>query len=265
MNSAFSRKYGPWAFVAGASMGIGEAFSRQLAARGLNLVLTARRPAPLGALAEELPGQGVEVRAVPLDLGAEELLDELRPEIADLEIGLLVYNACYSYIGEFFASDLSTKLQIIDVNCRGPLMLVSELAPPMIERKRGGIILMSSASGFQGQAMISAYAASKAFNTVLGEGLWEELRHHGVDVLSFIAGATRTPNFERETPKEKQAGSFPMLPEAVAKEALESLGKGPIGIAGRVNKVACFLFCRLLPRRMAVEIMSKQLRKMYQP
>jgi short-subunit dehydrogenase len=95
------------------------------------------------------------------------------------------------------SSDLSTKLQIIDVNCRGPLMLVSELAPPMIERKRGGIILMSSASGFQGQAMISAYAASKAFNTVLGEGLWEELRHHGVDVLSFIAGATQGPHRHR--------------------------------------------------------------------
>lgn len=264
MDSAFVGKYGPWALVAGASMGIGEAFSRQLAARGLNLVLTARRPAPLEALAGELRGQGAEVRVVPLDLGSEELLEELRAEIAGLEIGLLVYNAAYSHIGEFFASDLSTKLQIVDVNCRGPLMLVSELAPPMMERKRGGIILMSSASGFQGQAMISTYAATKAFNTVLGEGLWEELRHHGVDVLSFIAGATRTPNFERETPVEKQAGSFPMLPEAVAKEALATLGKRPTGIAGPVNKVACFLFCRLLPRRMAVEIMSKQLRKMYQ-
>ena len=265
MNSAFLRKYGPWALVAGASMGIGEAFSRQLAARGLNLILAARRPAPLEGLAAELRNQGVEVRVVPLDLGRAELLEELRPEIAGLEIGLLVYNAALSHIGEFFDSDLSTKLQTIDVNCRGPLMLVSELAPAMIERKRGGIILVSSASGFQGAAMISTYAASKAFNTVLGEGLWEELRHHGVDVLSFIAGATRTPNFERQTPKEKQAGSFPMLPEAVAKQALGSLGKGPTDIAGRLNKVACFLLCRLLPRRMAVEFMSKQLRKMYKP
>jgi short-subunit dehydrogenase len=110
VNSEFIGKYGPWALIAGASTGIGEAFSRQLAARGLNLVLTARRPAPLEALAEELHSQGVEVRVVPLDLGREELLEELRPEIADLEIGLLVYNAAYSPIGEFFASDLSTKL-----------------------------------------------------------------------------------------------------------------------------------------------------------
>jgi len=236
-STQFKERYGPWAVVAGASQGIGEAYSRQLAARGLDLILIARGAAALEELAAELRAtHGVEVRVLPMDLGRPDLDEAFGAAVTGLEIGLLVYNACYSTVGEFFEHDLASKQTIVDVNCRGPLTLVSALAPPMLERGRGGILLMSSASGFQGAGLIATYAASKAFNTVLGEGLWEEFRHSGVDVLSFAAGATSTPNFEEVTPQDKQAASFPMTPEAVVTQALGSLGKGPTDVAGALNK-----------------------------
>ena len=70
----------------------------------------------------------------------------------------------------------------------------------MARRGRGGILLMSSMAGFQGSALVATYSATKAFDLVLGESLWEELRERGVDVLSCCAGATRTPNYVASRP-----------------------------------------------------------------
>ena len=199
--SDFRSKYGPWALVAGASEGIGAAFADELAARGLPLILLARRVEPLDALAAQLrAAHGVEVRTASVDLGAPSLLDDVRRVCAGLEVGLLVYNAAVSLIGPFLEQSLDDKLRALDVNCRGPLILSDELGRAMVRRGRGGIVLMSSLAGTQGTPYVATYAATKAFNLVLAEGLWDELREHGVDVLACRAGATRTPAFERSKP-----------------------------------------------------------------
>ncbi len=151
---------------------------------------------------------------------------------------------------------------MLDVNCRGPVVTTSWAAPKMVARGRGGILLMSSMSGFQGTALVSTYAATKAFNTVLGEGLWAELRPHGVDVLVCAAGATSTPNFNAQTPEEKRGGVFPLRPEQVAEQALERLGRGPRMIPGRLNR-AVERVLRLLPRRVAVGFISRNTRNLY--
>ncbi|MCZ6570728.1 MAG: SDR family NAD(P)-dependent oxidoreductase [Deltaproteobacteria bacterium] len=264
IDPGFRSKYGPWAVVAGASVGLGAAFARQLAEKGLNVVLVARRVGPLEERAKALTNAyDVEVRAVPLDLGAADMLTTLREHTRDLDVGLLVYNAALSLIGPFLEQEIAQKLEIIDINCRGPVVLADEFGRSMAARGRGGIILMSSLAGQQGSALIATYAASKAFDLVLGEGLWYELREHGVDVLSFCAGATRTPNYEASQPRRK--GGFPpvMEPELVATEALAALGQGPSAVAGWGNRVASFLMRRLLPRRFAVETISRQTRAMY--
>jgi len=110
---------------------------------------------------------------------------------------------------------------------------------------------------------LTTYGASKAFDTVLGEGLWSELRDQGVDVLSFVAGATKTPNFLSMTPEDKQKEALPMTPDQVASEALSALGRKPIERAGPINKVASFVLIRLLPRRWAVLFMSRINRNLY--
>lgn len=260
----FATRYGPWAVVAGASQGIGEAWAHALAARGLNLVLTARRESLLRETAEAVAREhGVETRALALDLGGADALARLRALTDGLEVGFLVYNAAHAPIGEFLSQTLESQLSTIDVNCRGVLSLCHHYAGHMAERRRGGIVLMSSMSGWQGSAMVSVYAATKAFNTILAEGLWSELEAYGVDVQACVAGATLTPNFVDQTPVERQRGAFPMQPQAVVSAALARLGSGPTSIAGRVNRVAYFLLSKLLPRKVSVRFFSRTTRAMY--
>jgi uncharacterized protein len=260
--SSFRDKYGPWALVAGASEGIGAAFAEELATRGLHVLLLARRIDPLEQLARTIrAAHGVEVRTASVDLGAPTLLDDVRRAAEGLEVGLLVYNAAVSLIGPFLDQPLADKLRLLDVNCRGPLILSDELGRAMARRGRGGIILMSSLAGTQGTAYVATYAATKAFNLVLAEGLWDELREHGVDVLACRAGATRTPAFERSKPAPGPAPVMDAAPVAV--EALAALGKAPSLVPGALNGAVAFFMQRVMPRRAAVATMGKATRKMY--
>jgi len=264
MNSDdFRRRYGPWAVVAGASEGIGQAYAHALAERGVNLITFARRAELLEDDAQLIRARhGVEVRPVSIDLAAPDLAQRFDAATAGLDVGLLVYNACYSSIGRFVDVPLADHLRTLDVNCRGPLALVQRLAPRLIERGRGGILLMSSMSGFQGSAMVGSYAATKAFNTILAESLWEELRPHGVDVLACVAGATTTPGFETSTPAHKQRKAMPMPPAAVAREGLAALGKGPVHIAGRINRLVNAV-SRVMTRRQRTVFFSNATRDIY--
>lgn len=260
--SRFLERYGPWALVAGASEGLGAAFARALAGRGLNLLLVARRAAPLEALAASLrAAHGVQVRTVALDLGRPDLASALGAHLEGLEIGLLVYDAAASAIGPFLERPAAEHLAVLDVNCRGPLVLAHLLGGAMAARGRGGLLLMSSLAGGQGAPWLASYAASKAFEIVLAEGLWAELRERGLDVLACRAGATRTPAYAASGPRAE----VPLMePAAVVEEALRSLGHGPVAVAGRLNQAAAFLMGRLLPRRLAVQWMGRATRRLYQ-
>ena len=261
----FRDRYGPWALVAGASEGLGAQFATQIAARGLNLVLLARRAHELAVLGDAVAAEhGVEVRALALDLADPEAVGAAKRETDDLEIGLLVYNAALSCIGPFLDAPLEKHLTELDVNCRGPLVFAHGFGRAMAARGRGGILLMSSLAGAQGAPGISHYAATKAYNTVLAEGLWGELRGRGVDVLACCAGATLTPRYLANQ-KAQGGGSLPapqMDPAAVAAEALAALGRKPSVIPGAANRVAAVFMQRLLPRRLAVSIMGKSTRGM---
>lgn len=260
----FHDRYGPWAVVAGASEGIGQAYTHILAERGINVVTLARRIEPLEKDAELIRRRHrVEVKPVSLDLAAPDLAEQFAAAIDGLDVGLLIYNACYSKIGEFVEMPLQHYLATVDVNCRGPVVLSHHIAPKLIERGKGGIILMTSMAGFQGSALVSTYAATKAFDTVLAESLWAELSPHGVDVLGCVAGATLTPDFERKTPEDKKAGVFPMRPEAVAREGIAALGKHPTFVVGRTNRLASRFF-NLMSRRQRTKFFSKTTRSVYQ-
>jgi len=263
--AGFRDRYGPWALVAGASEGLGAQFATQIAARGVNLVLLARRARELALLGDAVAAEhGVEVRALALDLAAPEAVGTAKRETDDIEIGLLVYNAALSCIGPFLDAPLEEHLKELDVNCRGPLVFAHGFGRAMAGRGRGGILLMSSLAGAQGAPGISHYAATKAYNTVLAEGLWGELRGRGVDVLACCAGATLTPRYLANQ-KAQGGGSLPapeMDPSAVVAEALAALGGTPSMIPGAANRVAAVFMQRLLPRRLAVSIMGKSTRGM---
>jgi len=260
VSSDFRARYGPWALVAGASEGIGAAFARELAGRKLDLLLVARREAPLSDLAASLREEAsVEVVCVPFDLAVLDA-EALRDLVGEREVGLVVYNAAHSLVGRFLGQPLSDKLRTIDVNCRGPLVMAHELGGAMARRGRGGIILMSSMSGMQGSPIVASYAATKAYNLVLAEGLWDELCSSGVDVLACCAGPTRTPGWDRSQPQRKMRA---MEPRVVVEEALAALGRRPSMIPGRLNRIVTFVLHRLLPRRTAIRIMGDATRRLY--
>lgn len=263
--SKFAARYGSWGIVAGASEGIGATYAEQLAARGLNLLLIARRAELLQSLASELfIKYKVETKIIPLDLAASNAVEQITEQTKDMEIGLLVYNAAFSAIGPFLERPIEDHIKEIHTNVFTPFKLIYLFAEQMLKRGRGGILLMSSLSAFQGSAYISTYAATKAFNIVLAEGLWEEWRERGLDVLVCISGAVKTPNYVASEPEQTGGlGDMTMTPDQVVREALDALGKGPYVIPGRVNRISSFVMRHLLPRKVAVKFMGRILRGMY--
>lgn len=264
--NAFAGRYGPVAVVAGASEGIGAAFSRALAAKGFDLVLVGRRAEPLEILAEELrTAHDVAVRILPCDLADPTASDALLAECQGLEVGLVVYNAAAASVGRFLETPIESHARAVEVNARGPVLLVHAFARAMAARGRGGVVLMSSLTAFQGTPLVAAYGATKAFNLVLAEGLWDEFREHGVDVLACCAGATLTPGYERVTPPHavSRFAPAPQNPADVAREALHALGRRPVLITGRGNRIASFFMRRVLSRRLAVALLGREMRKRY--
>jgi uncharacterized protein len=255
MPSTFAAKYGPWAVVAGASEGLGAAFAAALAARGVNLLLLARRGELLRDVARRLRADNaIEVRDVVCDLARPDLAGALEALTQDLDIGLAVYNAAYAPVGETIAQPIDDLLRVVDVTVRAPLIVVRTLAPGMVARGRGGIVLMSSLAGLQGAPRIAAYAGSKAFNTIFGAGLWSELSPKGVDVVVCCAGAIRTPGYAKVV-KSDAPGTLGA--RTVADAALDALGRGPIVVPGAFNRFAHFVLGRVLPRRAAIAAMAR--------
>jgi hypothetical protein len=256
--NGFRARYGPWALVAGASEGIGAAFATALAERGLNLLLLARRQAPLDALAATL--RGVEVRTASVDLGAPDLPARIAELTPGLEVGLVVASAALSLTAPFLELELEQALRTVDLNVRAPLVLAHLLGRPMAARGRGGLIFMSSVAGIIGSPRVATYAGTKGFALQFGDSLWAELEPRGVDVVTCAAGPTRTPTYSAV-----QSASFPPVMEAddVVKAALGALGRRPRVVPGWFNRAVVTLMAHL-PRAVALRMIERQTRK-YSP
>lgn len=232
-------QYGPWAVIAGGSEGIGLSFAQRLAANGINLILLARREAPLLLARDAILAQSaVEIETHPLDLTSADLESQLDAIIGEREVGMAIYNAGATHGAELFHdAPLSAAQNLVALNCTGPLVFCHKLGAAMRARGRGGIILMSSMSGLVGGGYIATYTATKAFDVTLAEALWAELKPYGVDVLGLIAGATDTPAMAASgVTFNRQDGGGPMLPDEVADEGLAQLGKAPVWVAGEGNR-----------------------------
>lgn len=226
-------KYGPWAVIAGGSEGTGAAFAQMLAEVGINLVLIARNPAPLEQTASKLRRLDVKVRTVSLDLTDPHSLSRIREVTDDVEVGLLIFNAGANTNHDVFLESSPESVQrVIDLNITAPLNLARHFGLLMRSRRRGGIILVGSLAGYMGQPEISIYSGAKAFGRIFAEGLWLELREHGVAVLELILGVTRTPSMERLGLRFDMPNLNVSEPEEVAREGLAHLEKGPVLIAG---------------------------------
>ena len=255
MKTATEKAKKGWAWVAGASEGLGLAFAETLAERGYSLVLFARRAELLTEHAERIQQTyDVHVRTEPMDLGCPELAELLTPLCQTCPPDLGIYNAAFAPVGELLDRSLSDLVTVTQVNVSGPLVWCRILGEHMRNQKQGTLILMSSLAGEQGSPRISTYAASKAFITRLAEGLWAELEPDNVQVLCCCTGAISTPGLQTVS---SQPAPGTLTPEAVATAALDNAHRGPVLIPGVTNRLAAMLLGRWLPRRWGIRSMQR--------
>ena len=263
-DTVFYERYGPWALVTGAASGLGKEFTRQLAAHKLNILAVDIQQEALNAQVTSLREHyGVEARALLVDLAGPDVLATIAQETADLEVGLVANVAALAHVGPFLDTPLAVLQRQIVLNCQTPLTLAYHFGQLMRARRRGGLLFLSSASAYQGTALVAHYAATKAYNLILAEGIWDELRAFGVDVLALSPGATNTPGFHSANPQYKAVSMPYMEPEPTVAEALAALGKRPSRVAGRANRFAAFLTSRVLSRERAIRLFGENMRKLY--
>jgi uncharacterized protein len=246
-------RYGPWAVITGASDGIGREMAQCAAAAGLHVVLVARRGALLTQLADELRARHqVETLVLPCDLAAPDGAAQVLKATEALDVGLLVACAGFGTAGEFLKSPLADEWAMFNVNCGAVLTLTHGFGGRMVQRGRGGLVLMSSLLAFQGVPRAAHYAATKAYIQSLAEGLRHELKPLGVDVIASAPG----PIFSGFATRANMQMSIGDKPYAVAQETLDALGRWDTVRPGTLSKLL-ELAMITLPRWIRVQLMAR--------
>ncbi len=181
--------------ITGASQGIGYEFAKLFAADGHHLVLLARDEKRLQEIAAELQAQhNVKVLVLPRDLAkpdaAQEIFDELKR--AQVQVTVLVNNAGFSVRGRFVEVDWQRHLNLLQVNVTALVQLTHWFVKPMLARREGKILNVSSIAGFMPGPYQSMYYASKAFVHLFSQALARELAGTGITVTTVYPGLTKT-------------------------------------------------------------------------
>jgi short-subunit dehydrogenase len=253
------------ALITGASSGLGEVFAYQLAQKGYDLVLTARREGRLATVAAKARETGIgRVEIIASDLGQHDapaaILREL--ETRGLKVDYLVNNAGFGTSGRFDRLPLERELEEIALNVTSLVALTRLLLPAMVERRDGTIINVASTAAFQAVPYMSTYAATKAFVLSFTEGLAGELAGTGVKVLALCPGPVKT-EFQAVAKNEKgTVPSFAYLDaQTVVAQGIAAADSGrTVHIAGVMNFITAEL-TRFMPRA----LISQLARRIYRP
>lgn len=256
------------ALVTGASAGIGEAFARELARRGFDLVLTARRAERLEALATELRERhAIEAIVAPLDLARPDAAEALVGALDEqgLHIDLLVNNAGYGLTGYFDEQPWAAHATFIQVLMTAPTELAWRLLPGMKARGHGRIINVASLAGHvPGSAGHTLYAASKAYLIKFSQSLALETKGTGVNVTALCPGFTYSEfhDVNGARPLVSKMPAYMWMDAAtVARQGLDAVEAGvPVYVNGRLNRFIKALF-KLLPDRVGLALTERQGRR----
>jgi uncharacterized protein len=248
------------ALVTGASGGIGEALARELAARGLDLVIVARSEDKLAALASELEStHSINVRAIATDLTRAGAVTDLVATLGDLEIDVLVNNAGYANYGKFWENDAAKERDMVQLNVVVLEELTRALLPAMVSRGRGRVMNLASTAAFMPGPLMSNYYATKAYVLSLSEGLANELHGTGVTVTALCPGPTESGFQNRADMGDSKLVRGKRLPSAaqVAKAGCTALFAGKVVyIPGFSNRLQV-LTPKFLPRRIVPGFVRK--------
>jgi short-subunit dehydrogenase len=249
-----------WALVTGASSGIGEAFARRLAARGMHLVLTARRREALEQLAGELHTRhGARSELIVGDLSEpgepRRLFEEVRRR--EITIELLVNNAGFGVVGDAAGIDRERVMAMTRLNVGAVTELTYLFLQGMLERGHGAVINVASLAGFQPVAYMAGYAATKAYVLHFTEALWAEVRDRGVTVTCLCPGVTRTSFFDVAGAPGWLKKQRSQTPDQVVHTALKSLEKRrPYVVTGWWNRLLTVVERFATRRRIVLESMK---------
>lgn len=256
----------PTALITGASAGLGEGFARELARRGHDLILTARRAERLHEIAAELrAGHGAAVHVFASDLAQADAPDRLLADIAaaGLQVDTLINNAGYGLRGDFAEQDRAQVVGMIDLNCRTLVALAHGVLPQMLERRSGGILNLASTAAFQPGPWMAVYYATKTFVLSFSEALHEEVRDQGVRVTALCPGPTRTEFAGRAGMTDMPL--FTALAggaDGVVRDGLAALAAGrAVKVSGVVNALmadATRFTPRLLARKVAGSLQKRR-------
>jgi short-subunit dehydrogenase len=266
MKNDMKIRYGSWGLVAGAAEGLGNVFSRSLAESGMNLILVDQQKEAVDALARRLESSfGIQAETLHLDLASGNSVDLMMKAITETGCRLIIYNAAFSRVQRFMENDPAMLDRYIQVNMQTPIQLIHAFCHFHSSGKslRKGILLMSSLAGSWGTQLLAPYGGSKAFNHILAESLYYELKDEGFDVLACIAGATATPGYLASLSYGDAKPRSAMQPVTVVKAGLRALGHRPFVIPGVKNRIIYFLLTRILPRRSSLRVMNRAVGGMY--
>lgn len=257
------------ALVTGASSGIGREFASQLAARGVDLVLVARRVQRLDELGADLrEAHRVDVEVLPADLteqsGLAAVEDRLREPARPVDV--LVNNAGFGTHGQFHELDPEREDVEIRLNVLAVTRLTHAAVGAMLERGQGGVVNVSSMAGFQPLPYSTTYAATKAFVTSFSQSLHEELRGSGVRVLALCPGYVRTEFHDVAGIDQAMvpSGAWLRAPDVVS-AALAALARGEAlcvpGLGYKLLAASTHLAPRSVVRRVAGVFAREGLRR----
>jgi short-subunit dehydrogenase len=247
--------------ITGASSGIGLELAKCFAADGCRLILVARNKIALEKLAEELRGKNkIEAIVLTADLSLKETPKRIFQELSaqKISVDVLVNNAGFGAIGAFAQLPLDRQLEMIQVNITALTELTGLFLSGMIERRRGGILNVSSVAGFVPGPGMAIYYATKAFVLSFTEALAAELEGTGVKVTALCPGPTPTNFGNVAGSKKVRLIRVPgTLAERVARDGHAAFRRGrTISIPGLQNKFVVFL-ARLMPRKLIRKIVRK--------
>lgn len=235
------------ALVTGASSGLGEEFARQLAAKGYDVVIVARRRDRLDKVASEVRAKGADAEVIEADLSRPEGVTTVVQRLQKGDISLLVNNAGFGTSGEFSKMPIERELEEIDLNVRALTQLSHAALQPMMAKGKGAIINVASTGAYQPVPYMSTYAATKAYVLFFSEGLHEEAKEYGVTVTCLCPGPTRTEFQEVAGVGERLRVGFTTADKVVAQALSAAKAGSAIATPGVMNKVTASL-PRFTPR-----------------
>ena len=245
------------ALITGASSGIGKALAYELASRGIDLILVARRGLILKELKNDLP---VNVKCYQLDISDMKNIEFLYKEVRDEDIDIVINNAGFGLFGNFNETDITREFEMIDVNIKAVHYMTKLFLHDFVKKDKGYILNVASSAGFLAGPHLSIYYATKNYICRMDEAIYQELKEmkSNVHVSSLCPGPVNT-EFNKVA-----GGTFAtkgMKADYVAKVAIDGMFKGKMNIVPGFKYKAGLFFNKLIPKKLALKIISNYQQK----